>query len=184
MENNLFLDTVIKYDTDKAFYSSGYNDTFFNVREDIKLLFEIGVNRGGSVRMFREYFPNALIVGLEIDKKCYFTGEDRIVVEIGDATKKEFTEKILAKYGEPDIVIDDGSHLSTDMKNSFELFYPHTKFSYVIEDLAEQVEGSHSVNDGIPATTVIHHEIAKVLSRSENTCKSIRVYPAICFFIK
>jgi len=45
MENNLFLDTVIKYDTDKAFYSSGYNDTFFNVREDIKLLFEIGVKR-------------------------------------------------------------------------------------------------------------------------------------------
>lgn len=184
MKDNLFFDIVSKYDTDKAFYSSGYNDTFFSIREDIKLLFEIGVNRGGSVRMFREYFPNALIVGLEIDEKCYFSGEERISIEIGNATKKDFIALMLAKYGNPDIVIDDGSHLSTDMKASFELFYPHTKFSYVIEDLAEQVEGSHSVNDGIPATTVIHHEIAKVLSRSENICKSIRIYPAICFFMK
>jgi hypothetical protein len=184
MKNNLFFDTVAKYDTDKAFYSPGYNDVFFNVREDIKLLFEIGVNRGGSVRMFREYFPNALIVGLEIDKKCYFTGEDRIVIEIGDATKREFAEQVLNTYGNPDIVIDDGSHLSTDMKTSFELFYPHTKFSYVIEDLAEQVKGSHSVNDGIPATVIIHREIDKILSRTKPTCKSIRVYEAICFFMK
>ena len=184
--NNLFESIVTKHDTDKAFYSCAYNDTFLSLREDIKLLFEIGVNRGGSVRVFKEYFPNALIVGLETNKNCV-VNEDRIAIEIGDATDKSFINNILTKYNKPDIVIDDGSHKSKDIKTSFKLLYPHTKTSYVIEDLGTQTKSfqeGYYINDSIPATVILYQEIDKLFFRNKNTCKSIRIYPAICFFMK
>ena len=46
-------------------------------------------------------------------------------------------EKIVKDFGTPDIVIDDGSHIMSDMKNAFELIYPYLNDNgvYCIEDL-------------------------------------------------
>jgi hypothetical protein len=180
-----FTEIFMKCDTDKAQYHDAYEDCFSNTREDVELLFEIGVCRGGSVRGFREYFSNALIVGIDIDPLCYFE-EDRIEIEIGDATKKEYIDSLIMKYGRPDIVIDDGSHFSKDIKESFELLYPHVCICYVIEDCGKQYREFRNgfyINDGIPATTIIHNKIDELLF-NKNICKRIYINHSICMVFK
>lgn len=166
-------------------YNGVYEDAFCNLYpEDIKLVFEIGVNAGGSSRGFKRYFPNALIVGIEIDPKWKFS-EDRIVVEIGSGSDADFVNSLISKYGEPDIVIDDGSHFSTDIKKSFNILYDRTKYCYVIEDYGVQYksyENGYYINDNIPATNIMFDKINELMvSRSMS---SIKIYHSICFFFK
>jgi|WetSurMetagenome_2_1015567.scaffolds.fasta_scaffold00534_18 hypothetical protein len=185
---NKFEEIFSRHDTDKVnpgHYEYGYENEFSRIRNDVKLIFEIGVNRGGSVRAWKEYFPNAVIVGLEIDPSCYFE-EERIKIEIGNASTKEFIDSILQKYGNPEIVVDDGSHFSSDIKKSFELLYPHVKLCYVIEDYGTQFQsfrGGFYINDGVPAINIAHKKIDELLCAIPICdCKSINIYNSICFF--
>ncbi|MFA5423982.1 MAG: class I SAM-dependent methyltransferase [Phycisphaerae bacterium] len=186
--SNTFKAIFERHDTDKVNngnYQDGYEASFSSIRHDVKLLFEIGVNRGGSVRAFAEYFPNAVIVGLEIASKYRFDDE-RIKIEIGDATKPDFINALVEKYGRPDIVIDDGSHFSRDIRASFRLLYPHVKHCYVIEDYGTQFydyEKGFYINDGTPATSIIHGKINELLSR-KGDCRSIHIYNSIGFIFK
>ena len=182
---NKFEEIFSKYDTDKVAYSQAYEECFGNIREDIQLLFEIGVNRGGSVRAWKEYFPNALIVGMDKNGHCYFE-ENRIKIEIGNACHGHFIGQVMAKYGWPDVVIDDGSHRSKAIKKSFDLLYQYTQTHYIIEDLAMQspdVQGGYFLN-GPPTMSVIIQEAEKLLLYRNAWCRSIRVYHSICLFIK
>jgi hypothetical protein len=186
--DNLFRRIFSKYNTDKVdhdLYCPAYDKEFAPIRDKVKLLFEIGVGHGGSIRGFRDYFPNAQIVGIEVNPQRNF-GTDRAVVEIGNVAHPSFTIGLVKRYGEPDIVIDDGSHKSKDIKDAFELLYPHTKMCYVIEDFLTQTptfKNGKYINDGVPATSVVLQEAEKLLLYG-NGCKSIKIYHSICFFFK
>lgn len=185
---NKFSEIFKNCDTDKCEnYSNAYEDSFSHIRNDINLIFEIGVCRGGSVKGWKEYFPNALIVGIDIDQNTYFEDpEGRIKIEIGSANNKEFINSLLNKYGRPDIVIDDGSHLSSDIKDTYNLLYDATQLCYVIEDYGVQykefMDGLY-INDGIPATNIIHRHVDHLLLNKESV-KSIRIYHSICLIFK
>ena len=69
--------------------------------------------------------------------------EPRITVEFGDATDEKFVKKILDKYGSFDVVLDDGSHKSVDMRLALQLFWKHTNMVYCIEDLGTQYEKNY-----------------------------------------
>ena len=186
---NIFYSIFKDCDTDKAVnYSDAYEDSFFDIREDIKLIFEIGVCRGGSVKGFKKYFPNALIIGIDIDPNAFFEDpEGRITVEIGNASDKAFIEKLLTKYGNPDVVIDDGSHCSSDIKASYKLLYDKTKICYIIEDYGVQypefMNGAY-ITDGVSATNILHKHVDDLLYDKDDTVKSIRIYHSICFIFK
>lgn len=184
--DNEFFGIFKSKDTDKSQnYSEGYENIFKNIRKEIKLLFEIGVCRGGSVRGFKEYFPNAIIVGIDIEKNSYFE-EDRIKIEIGNATDENFINFLIKKYGFPDIIIDDGSHFSTDIKKTFSFLYDKAKICYIIEDYGTQFfdfRNGFYINDEKPATDIIHNKIDQLL-KEKNTCKSIHIYYSICFIMK
>lgn len=177
-----------RVDTDKLTdgnYGDGYEECFNALRNHVKLLFEIGVNRGGSVRGWKQYFPNAIIVGMDINPACYFT-DDRIKIEIGDATKESFVAQVLKKYGDPDITIDDGSHRSNDIKASYRLLYNKTKICYVLGDLGSQYKSylnGHFIDNNAPAVSIVHDEADELLQR-KGTCKSIKIYNSICFMFK
>ncbi|MDH3739712.1 MAG: class I SAM-dependent methyltransferase, partial [Alphaproteobacteria bacterium] len=90
-------------------------------REDVKLL-EIGVARGGSLRMWRQYFhPGATIVGLDIDPDCkvHENAEENLFVEIGDQTDTSFLDDVIEKLGPFDIIVDDGGHTPAQQTISF-----------------------------------------------------------------
>lgn len=179
-----------KYQSDKIIYKNSYEDALSDNRGEIKLVFEIGVFKGESIRAFRDYFFGALIVGIDIRPETFFEG-DRIKIEIGNACDNDFIVKLLGKYGRPDIVIDDGSHTSADIKALFSLLWKHVNFCYVIEDLDTQYLGfkghavppGHFINDGEPATAIIHKKIDDLLLRVGD-CKTIKIYRSICFLFK
>ena len=65
------------------------------VNKDV-LMFEIGVDGGGSLEMWKSYFKNATIIGIDINPECK-AHEDissNIFVEIGDQSDISFLDSI------------------------------------------------------------------------------------------
>ena len=184
---NTFISIFSKYNTNKAIdYGYIYDQALTPYRENIKLLFEIGVCNGGSTRGFKEFFPNAIIVGFDIDPISYFK-EDRINIRIGNATTPAVINAAIAEFGCPDITLDDGSHRSADIKATYKLLYPHTKFCYIIEDLGTQYvtfENGSFINDGVPATNIVHSKIDELIKYKDCEYKKIIIGHSCCLFYK
>jgi len=95
-------------------YADFYEMVFGGMRRQVKSVLECGIgqySRGGSLRAWREYFPNAIIIGVDIDEAILFD-EARIetyqVDQTSPASIKQFLEKV--KDRKFDIIIDDGLH--------------------------------------------------------------------------
>jgi hypothetical protein len=102
------------------------------------LLLEIGTAAGGSLQLWRKYLgPYARIVGIDVNQASLSAVEDGIDVRIGDQSDTEFLAAVLAEFGTPDIVIDDGSHVASHMNATFDFLYPRVAEGgiYVAEDL-------------------------------------------------
>lgn len=118
-------------------YAQHYEEVFRYIRDEPITLLEIGVARGASLRMWREYFPHGNIVGIDKRPLCKRKERDRIQVFIGDQKDKLFLKDVIRKIGQPDIIIDDGGHTTELHIASFSALFPHLKPNgvYAIEDL-------------------------------------------------
>lgn len=77
------------------------------------------------------------IIGVDIEDACKTYEESQISVRIGDQSNTEFLSAVCEEFGPPDIVLDDGSHLMSDVRASFDFLYPRVARSgvYVVEDM-------------------------------------------------
>ena len=121
-------------------YLSEYDRIFREYREEPIKILEIGVQNGGSLEIWSKYFKNGLLfIGCDIDSACAgLRFEDpRIVLVIGDANADSTREEILSHGSELDVVIDDGSHNSSDIVKSFMEYFPSIVDggTYIVEDL-------------------------------------------------
>ena len=118
-------------------YGDIYDKHFAPFRDQPINILEIGVLRGGSMRMWEKYFPNANIFGIDIDKDCLQYQSDRTKIFIGDQSDVSFLRNVKAKIPRVDILIDDGSHRAKDQKATFEEMYYHVRKPgvYLIEDI-------------------------------------------------
>ncbi len=120
-------------------YTPSYWDLFCNRRQEVTSLLEIGVCAGGSLRMWEEFFPNAEIIGVDIDRNTLFDA-GRIKCFQADATDRHAVHNVLhlAQAHPFDIIIDDGSHQREHQSASMEILAPHLKMNglYIIEDIA------------------------------------------------
>src|SRR5262249_25083372 len=107
----------------------------------IKLL-EIGVggygegHGGESLNAWQLYFPFAKIIGCDIHDKQRLSTLNTKIYQLDQSSKDQL--EALAKSEKPlNIVIDDGSHLSSDQIISFEYLYPALTDGgiYIIEDV-------------------------------------------------
>ena len=108
---------------------------FTPIREKVKKVLEIGVQTKSSVKMWEEYFPNAIIYGLDIDPKCKKFEEGRIKIIIGDQSDEEILKELPNDF---DVIIDDGSHIEHHVIKSLNyLFKNKLKIGgiYAIEDM-------------------------------------------------
>lgn len=104
------------YDTDKfvlGYVDKFYNDLFAPIKDKVESVLEIGIQYGASVLLWKEYFTNAHIYGVDIDKLVDFTGQERITAYYGDAYQKYFVNSFNDEQF--DIVIDDGPHTYESM---------------------------------------------------------------------
>ena len=119
------------YPTDKEIphgYISGVYDTFFpDIRENAKLVLEVGVKGGGSIILWKDYFPNATIIGVDIEHCKQFSKphhQDRVVEIVGNAYSKIILDCVPANL---DVAIDDGSHKLDDIKFFVNNYYSKVK---------------------------------------------------------
>tara|TARA_Y100000310_G_scaffold7170_1_gene7896 strand:- start:33 stop:815 length:783 start_codon:yes stop_codon:yes gene_type:complete len=140
-----FDELCLKFNTDKSTASHGYapvyDDLFRERRYKDLLVLEIGVFRGASLNVLSSYFTNSRVVGIDIrpesEIKQYEDEEEDRYVRIGSQTDTEFLQKVIDEFGDPDIIIDDGSHTCRDVTQTFEFLWPHLKPGgiYVVEDI-------------------------------------------------
>ena len=102
-------------------------------------LLEIGIQNGGSLEIWAKYFQHAeKIIGCEVDKrsKNLRFEDSRIRVVVGDANTDASEAMILECSPIYDIIIDDGSHTSSDIIRSFARYIPHIADEgiYIVED--------------------------------------------------
>jgi hypothetical protein len=133
-------------------FSDIYDDYFINFKDKSINILEIGVNDGSSLKMWYEYFPNATIIGLDIDDKTCFNN-DRISCGILDQSKKDHLEHFVKNINiEFNIILDDGSHHISDQQLTFGYLFPLLKSTglYIIEDLHTSLSEPGTVVYGRP----------------------------------
>lgn len=123
-----------------SFYIDAYEQAFLPKRNDALSLLEIGIQNGGSLEIWAAYFKQArILVGCDINPKCVELEYDdpRIELVIGNANEDQIQIEILRKSAQFDLIIDDGSHRSSDIVQSFSRYFPHLADGgmYVAEDL-------------------------------------------------
>jgi hypothetical protein len=124
------------------YYTPHYERHLAHLRYEELVLLEIGVGGyaregqgGASLRMWRRYFRNAQVVGLDIEDKS-FVDRPRVTTVKGDQTDPVALRAIVERFGVPQIVIDDGSHRPEDIVATFEVLFPLLPEGavYAIED--------------------------------------------------
>lgn len=141
-------------------YLKHYRCHFGSLRFRRNLVFEIGVgghgdiHPGGSLPMWRDYLLRSTIIGLDIHPKAVEFGSRVEFVQV-DQNNPDALESVVAKYGRPNIVIDDGSHVGEHIHTSFETLWPHVaaRGLYVVEDLAASYFPHSGGGDPAPPTS-------------------------------
>ncbi len=132
------------YGTDKASGSHDYLVYYEQFFEHIKYkpitFVEIGVASGASIKTWRDYFPNALIIGMDIhvDDAKKALEEHRVRISFGDQSEPIDLDAMLACCGgPPHIVNDDAGHNPDHQLFSFKYLFPKlTKGGlYILEDI-------------------------------------------------
>jgi 2-polyprenyl-3-methyl-5-hydroxy-6-metoxy-1,4-benzoquinol methylase len=123
--NNLQLTDIIDNSrTDKNTthsYLETYEKLFRSKKNSAKNILEIGVQDGGSIKLWFDYFKNATIYGIDLRKIRDMWNElknkSRIKLGCFDAYSRDFIDKYLIPLNVKfDILIDDGPHTLKSMK--------------------------------------------------------------------
>lgn len=89
-----------------------YEHLFAGFRGQEFTFVEFGVQGGGSLQMWREYFgPKARIVGVDLNPQAAADSPD-FDVRIGDQGDQRFLDDLFTDLGQVDVVLDDGGHQS------------------------------------------------------------------------
>lgn len=145
------LDIVSHYNTDKhythGYFELVYNELFRPIRESCKIFMEVGIYDCESIKLWRDYFVNAEIIGVEYNLPYSLqvlgdTSRERMIFEEGDQSKVEDLERIAQKYTECDVILDDGSHVMRDQQITLAKLFRSLKPGgiYVLEDLHTSIE--------------------------------------------
>ena len=134
------LDTIgEKCGTDKGSsfhdYLNKYEFLMSRWKNEKIVLLELGVFHGASLKMWHEYFKNASIYGVDIDKKCKKYQTDNCTVMERDLGKEDELERLCKLH--PTVIIDDASHMwSHQIKSICYLFSSLQNGGvFIVEDL-------------------------------------------------
>jgi hypothetical protein len=129
------------YDTDKIHhhYLEVYDPILSRWTDNEVKLLEIGVHKGGSLELWRDYFPKGTVVGIDLELPESFIPGERIQLFKGSQEDTHFLYQVAMSTAPDgfDIIIDDASHIGELTKTTFwHLFHHHLKPGglYAIED--------------------------------------------------
>ena len=161
-----------------------------------KRVLEIGVQNGGSLKIWHDFFPDADIIGVDTLESCKDHAGDRISIVIGSQSDVKFLETL----GTFDIIIDDGGHYMTQQQVSMNTLLANQLSPgglYIIEDLhtsywEQFLDIRRTTVDTLKDMVDDLHQYADESSRcidkkgikNKYDIKSISFYPGIVFIEK
>jgi hypothetical protein len=163
-----------RYETDKAVnrhYLRSYEDLFTDLRDKEITLLELGVYRGGSLRMWRDFFQRGVIVGVDMHDVPVDDPTGRIRRYQGVQQDTALLDRIAHEVAPNgfDIIIDDCAHIGVIARASFwHLFDHHLKSGgfYVIEDWGTGYWDDWIDGFGYRRPSTIYHHTLHRLSRT------------------
>ena len=128
-------------------YQRFYPRYLENLRYIATGMLEIGIDSNKSIHLWKNYFPNAQIYGIDIHQKPEV---DRQVTLIrADQSKLVELKASLSNIGHPiQFIIDDGSHIPEHQILSFNFFFEHLLQPggvYIVEDIETSYWTHHSL---------------------------------------
>jgi hypothetical protein len=129
----------LMHQTDKVEHGfcAFYHTHLDPIRQDVRKVLEIGIARGASLRMWRDYFPNATIHGFD-QNVLADPLPDRVHLHQGDQANRDSLGRLLEATGSDfDLIVDDGGHTMEQQQVSLGVLFPHLRPGglYGLEDL-------------------------------------------------
>jgi hypothetical protein len=122
-------------------YGRPYHENFKHLLHKDKIqMLEIGVQSGGSGRIWSQYFGTKLnYTGIDVDPRCARSEmpSKGIHIEIGSQLNTTLLHWICEKFGPFDIIVDDGGHTTEMIMTSLNIlfFCMNDKGVYAVEDI-------------------------------------------------
>lgn len=159
------------------FYSRkhrGYFQSYQSLLEGYKnksdlVLVEVGVLEGGSLFMWRSFFPMARIIGIDLNPAAKKWEDYGFEIHIGSQSDEEFWSNFFQSVGYVDILIDDGGHTSLQQAVTFTQCISKIRENGVL--IVEDTHTSYQGEFGNPSKSSFVNSVLKSL-HSMNPMKS------------
>ena len=115
---------------------------------------------GGSLRAWRDYFPNANVYGVDIAEDCRLE-EDRIKTFIFSSLDNEKCDSLLPNF-QFDLIVDDGLHTALAQITTLKNLFKRVKANgyYIIEDVG-------GGGDGVDIIEVYNNDLKQIIEGHE-----------------
>jgi hypothetical protein len=146
-------------------YCPFYEQYIGHLRDEEIVLLELGIGGedkelgGASLKGWAQYYPSALICGVDIYDKSELNSSN-ICIYQGSQDDPIFLQSVIDEIGQPYIIIDDASHICNLTIESFKILFPKLKSGgyYIIEDISTSYRwdfgGNTSLNNMMLPTTM------------------------------
>ena len=154
-------------------YLEEYERVLAPLRDKPIRFLELGVQGGWSMLMWKEFLPNATIVGVDMaEMPENFPQDERFHFIRSDQADPALAAKALkAAGGFFDVIVDDASHLGFLTANSFRHLFPILApgGTYIIEDIATCFTGCGEFDDAkFPITHIGVDRQEKIFSSHQH----------------
>ena len=205
MEQPSLDECALKHGTDKSSRFHDYCHIYEReLPKKVRVLVELGVLRGASIRMWRDYYPDASIFGVDIDD---ISLSEAFFIQC-DLSKAGNLTNLCQQLGdEVEVLIDDAGHESYNQFLAFNHLWPCIKPGgvYVVEDTHTSYESKFTDDRGFHFNMVEwlktlvdvihwqgrdgrqgsrHNKAGHELTPHEETVESITFYKSLCFIRK
>lgn len=130
-----------QYQSDKGAtyhnYLEIYEKYFSKYRNSLENFLEIGLWKGESIRMWREYFTTGNLVGADILDLSNIQLPNTQIHVCDQSSRDDLENLVLKTYNKFDIIIDDGGHMMHQQQITLATLFKYVKPGgvFVIEDL-------------------------------------------------
>ena len=151
-----------QYESDKGAvyhnYLEIYEKYFAKYRDNLENFLEIGLWKGDSIRMWRDYFTSGNLVGADILDLSH-VNLPNTQIHICDQSDRSQLENLVSKtFNEFDIIIDDGGHWQHQQQITLGCMFPYLKSGgiFVIEDLHTANNYSYTRPGDVATLEILH----------------------------
>ncbi len=138
VNNQRLTQLGIEHGTDKATfhrYTEVYQKYFDRYQFEPTKLLEVGIDKGGSLRMWRSFLgKGSTVIGIDINPS---NEPFAIQADVANRSNWPKIHNALLNHIPLDVVIDDGAHYTAAAVLCFENLFPYLKPDglYIVEDL-------------------------------------------------